>query len=76
MSCAAAVWAQELDLMGPVILERLNPAVVEAEVGLVVHALQALHHGLLHLVDDLAALAGLRVDAVDAFVVDLDFEIL
>jgi predicted nucleic acid-binding Zn ribbon protein len=24
VSCAASVWAQELDLMGPVILERLN----------------------------------------------------
>jgi predicted nucleic acid-binding Zn ribbon protein len=24
VSCAAAVWAHELDLMGPVILERLN----------------------------------------------------
>jgi predicted nucleic acid-binding Zn ribbon protein len=24
VSCSAAVWAQELDLMGPVILERLN----------------------------------------------------
>ncbi|HWF50873.1 MAG TPA: DUF721 domain-containing protein [Solirubrobacteraceae bacterium] len=24
VSCAAAVWAQELDLMGPTILERLN----------------------------------------------------
>ncbi len=25
VSCSAAVWAQELDLMGPAILERLNP---------------------------------------------------
>jgi predicted nucleic acid-binding Zn ribbon protein len=24
VSCSASVWAQELDLMGPVILERLN----------------------------------------------------
>ncbi len=24
ISCSAAVWAQELDLMGPVIVERLN----------------------------------------------------
>ncbi|MGI8903965.1 MAG: DciA family protein [Solirubrobacteraceae bacterium] len=24
ISCSASVWAQELDLMGPVILERLN----------------------------------------------------
>jgi predicted nucleic acid-binding Zn ribbon protein len=26
VSCSASVWAQELDLMAPVILERLNPA--------------------------------------------------
>jgi predicted nucleic acid-binding Zn ribbon protein len=26
ISCSASVWAQELDLMGPVILERLNGA--------------------------------------------------
>jgi predicted nucleic acid-binding Zn ribbon protein len=26
VSCAASVWAQELDLMAPAILERLNPA--------------------------------------------------
>lgn len=26
VSCAAAVWAQELDLMGPAIVERLNGA--------------------------------------------------
>ena len=24
VSCSASVWAQELDLMGPVIVERLN----------------------------------------------------
>lgn len=24
VSCSAAVWAQELDLMGPIVLERLN----------------------------------------------------
>jgi predicted nucleic acid-binding Zn ribbon protein len=24
ISCSASVWAQELDLMGPVVLERLN----------------------------------------------------
>jgi len=26
VSCAASVWAQELDLMGPVLVERLNGA--------------------------------------------------
>jgi hypothetical protein len=44
-------------------------------VGLVVHAVQALHDGLLQLVDDLAALAGLRVDLVDALVVHLHLEV-
>ena len=46
------------------------------EVRLVVHAVQALHDRLLDLVDDLAALARDRVDAVDALVVDLDLELL
>ena len=46
----------------PAVLDRLDASVVEAQMGLVVHALQALHDGLLHLVDDLAALAGLGVD--------------
>ena len=46
------------------------------EVRLVVHAVQALHDGLLQLVDDVGALAGDRVDAVDALVVDLDLEVL
>jgi hypothetical protein len=44
--------------------------------GLVVHAFQALDDGFLHLVDDLAAFAALRVDPVDALVVDLHFEVL
>ena len=39
------------------------------------HAVQALHDGLLELVDDLAALAGLRVDLVDALVVHLHLEV-
>ena len=46
-----------------------------AEVRLVVHAVQALHDRLLELVDDLGALAGLRVDPVDALVVHLDLEV-
>ena len=47
----------------------------EAEVRLVVHAVQALHDGLLQLVDDLGALAGRRIDPVDALVVDLHLEV-
>ena len=59
----------------PAILDRLDAAVVEAEMRLVVHALQALHDGLLQLVDRLGALAGLGIDLVDALVVDLDLEV-
>jgi hypothetical protein len=44
--------------------------------GLVVHALEALHDRLLHLVDDFAALAALGVDPVDPLVVDLHLEVL
>ena len=32
VACAAAVWAQELDLMGPTILERLNGALPSGRV--------------------------------------------
>ena len=60
----------------PTVLDRLDPAVGEAEVGLVVHAVQALHDGLLQLVDDLGALAGVGVDLVDPLVVDLDLQVL
>jgi hypothetical protein len=49
---------------------------VEAEVRLVVHALEALDDRFLHLVDDFAALAGLGVDPVDPLVVNLDLEVL
>ena len=59
----------------PAVLDRLDAAVVEAEVRLVVHAVQALDDGLLQLVDDLGALAGLRVDLVDALVVHLHLEV-
>jgi len=45
-------------------------------VRLVVHAVQALHHGLLQLVDDFRPLAGVGVDFVDSLVVDLDLQIL
>jgi hypothetical protein len=41
--------------------------------GLIVHALEALDDRLLHLVDDLATLAAVRVDAMNSLVVDLDF---
>jgi hypothetical protein len=44
--------------------------------GLIVHALQALHDGLLHLVDHFSALATLRFDPVDPLVVDLDLQVL
>ena len=45
------------------------------EVRLVVHAVQALHDGLLELVDDLGTLAGVGVDPVDALVMDLHLQI-
>jgi predicted nucleic acid-binding Zn ribbon protein len=32
VACAASVWAQELDLMAPLLIERLNAAVAPAEV--------------------------------------------
>ena len=41
----------------PAVLDRLDAPVDEAEVRLVVHAVEALHDGLLDLVDDLGALA-------------------
>ena len=60
----------------PAVLDRLDAVVVEDQVRLVVHAVQALDDGLLQLVDDVGALAGDGVDAVDALVVDLDLEVL
>ena len=59
----------------PAVLDRLDAAVVEPQVRLVVHAVQALHDGLLELVDDLGALARVGVDLVDALVVDLHLEV-
>jgi hypothetical protein len=41
-----------------------------------VHALEALDDRLLHLIDDLAAFAAVRVDAVDALVMDLNLKVL
>ena len=43
---------------------------------LVVHAVKALDHRLLELVDDLRALAGLGIDLVNALVVDLYLQVL
>ena len=60
----------------PAVLDRLDAAVGETEVRLVVHAVEALHDGLLELVDDFGALAGHGVDLVDPLVVDLDLEVL
>ena len=48
----------------------------EAEVGLVVQAVEALDDGLLDLLDRLDGLAGVRVDLEHALVVDLDLEVL
>jgi predicted nucleic acid-binding Zn ribbon protein len=33
VSCSASVWAQELDLMAPTILERLNPILRSGRIG-------------------------------------------
>src|ERR1700730_12904834 len=60
----------------PTVLDRLHATIVEAQVRLVVHAVQTLHDGLLQLVDHLCALTRLGVDLVDALVVDLDLQIL
>ena len=60
----------------PAVLDRLDATVVKAEMRLVVHALQALHDRLLHLVDHLGALARFGVDPVDPLVVHLNLEVL
>ena len=60
----------------PAILDGFNTSVVEAKMWLIVHAFKALDDRLLHLVDDLGAFAALRVDAVDALVVDLNLKVL
>jgi hypothetical protein len=57
-------------------LNRLDAAVVEPEVRLVMHALEALHDSFLHLIDHVRAFAGVRVDAVNALVVELYLEVL
>src|SRR5690606_11647473 len=48
----------------------------ERQVGLVVHAVQALHDGLLDLLDRLDGLAGVGIDLEDSLVVDLHLEVL
>ena len=53
-----------------------HAVVLERQVGLVVHAVQALDDRLLDLVDALGGHAGLGVDAADRVVVDLDLEVL
>jgi hypothetical protein len=58
------------------LLDRFDAPVVEPEMGLVVHAFHALDRGLLHLVDDLAALASVGVDPMCPLVVHLQFEVL
>jgi hypothetical protein len=60
----------------PAILDGLDASVLEAEMRLIVHAVKALHDGLLELVDDLGSLTGLGIDLVDALVVHLHLEIL
>ena len=60
----------------PTILDRLDTAIVKPEMRLIVHALEALHDGLLHLVDHLAALPAVGVDLVDPLVVHLHLEVL
>ena len=49
---------------------------LEGQMRLVVHAVQALDHRLLHLVDPLGGGARLGVDSPDRVVVDLDLEVL
>jgi hypothetical protein len=60
----------------PAVLDRLDAVVVEDQVRLVVHAVQALDDGLLQFVHDVGALAGDGIDAMDALVMHLDFEVL
>jgi hypothetical protein len=59
----------------PAVLDRLDATVPEPQMGLVVHAVQALDDRLLQLVDHLTTLARLRVDLVDALVVHLHLEV-
>ncbi len=60
----------------PAILNRHDAPFVDGQVRLVVHAVEALHDGLLDLVNALGRLAGLRVDAQQRVIVDLSFQSL
>src|SRR5690349_7537723 len=60
----------------PAVLDGNHPVVLEAEVRLVVHAVDALNQGLLDLVDSLGQHAVLGVDAADRVIVQLDLEVL
>src|SRR4029079_18077034 len=60
----------------PAVLDRLDAPVVEREVRLVMTAIEALDDGLLQLVDHLRPLPAHGVDAVDALVMNLYFELL
>src|ERR1700761_2209489 len=53
-----------------------SPIVLEGEMGLVVHAVEALDDRFLDLVDAFRQGAGLGVDAPDRVVVDLDLQVL
>ena len=58
----------------PAVLDRDDEVLLDREMGLVVHAVEALDDGLLDLLDPLGGLAGLGVDADDRVVVDLRLE--
>src|SRR5215207_6016016 len=60
----------------PAVLDRDDAVALEGQVGLVVHAVQALDHRFLYLVDALGRDPRFGVDAADRVVVDLDLEVL
>src|SRR5262249_30474573 len=60
----------------PAVLDRDHPVELEGEVGLVVHAVEALDDRFLHLVEAFLGDPGLGVDAADRVVVELDLEVL
>ena len=60
----------------PAVLDRHDAVVLEGQVGLVVHAVEALDDRFLDLVDAFGEDPGLGVDAADRVVVDLDLEVL
>src|SRR5680860_1310781 len=60
----------------PAVLDRHDAVVLEGQVGLVVHEVEALHGRFLDLVDAFGGDAGVGVDPADRVVVDLDLEVL